>query len=116
MDREFIRVINVYVKFTSHVSPDLQYNGQPLVGGEMFPRMLRGIVAGDAFKREETDLKFRRQKEEELTSHFREIYEKSRIGTSNAGGSRENQEKYSGKNAQILPLLTAPFSETFVFV
>lgn len=82
----------------------------------MFPRMLRGIVAGDAFKREETDLKFRRQKEEELTSHFREIYEKSRIGTSNAGGSRENQEKYSGKNAQILPLLTAPFSETFVFV
>ena len=60
------------MKFTSHVSPDLQYNGQPLVGGEMFPRMLRGIVAGDAFKREETDLKFRRQKEEELGEIFRE--------------------------------------------
>ena len=64
----------------------------------MFPRMLRGIVAGESFRREEADMRSRRQKEEELAKHFREIYEKTSVS------SGENHSSAGGESVQILRL------------
>merc|ERR1711939_65631 len=60
--------------------------------------MLRGIVAGESFRREEADMRSRRQKEEELAKHFREIYEKTSVS------SGENHSSAGGESVQILRL------------
>lgn len=55
-------------------------NGQPLVGGERFPRLLRECTAASTLKSETAQLQKRRMKEENLGSHFQTLFLRS-LGT-----------------------------------
>ena len=52
-------------------------NGEPLVGGQKFPRLLRNIVSHESLKLETQDMADRRQKEEAISQHLRSMFEGS---------------------------------------
>jgi hypothetical protein len=52
-------------------------NGEPLVGGEKFPRLLRNMVSQESLKLETHDMLERRHKEEAISFHLRCMYEGS---------------------------------------
>lgn len=52
-------------------------NGEPLVGGEKFPRLLRNMVSQESLKLETQDLLDRRHKEEAISYHLRCMFEGS---------------------------------------
>lgn len=52
-------------------------NGEPLVGGEKFPRLLRNMVSQESLKLETHDMTDRRNKEEVIAFHLRSMYEGS---------------------------------------
>lgn len=89
--------------FSSHT-----YRGQPLLGGETFPRMMRSILLENTFQAESKMLKERRSMEDHLKEYFEESYSMysatfDRRAGGGAGGSLQSstssgREKTSLKN------------------
>mmetsp|Transcript_24802 Transcript_24802/g.25431 ORF Transcript_24802/g.25431 Transcript_24802/m.25431 type:complete len:811 (-) Transcript_24802:16-2448(-) len=49
-------------------------DGKSLTGGEKFPTMLRSIVSSTTLKLETTELKSRREKEEDINNYIKDLY------------------------------------------
>ena len=74
-----------------------ELNGEPLVGGEKFPRLLRNMVSQESLKLETHDLLERRHKEEAISFHLRCMFEGSptKFREGSLGGRGENLSQES---------------------
>jgi hypothetical protein len=70
-------------------------DGKALTGGEKFPTMLRSIVSTTTLKMETLELKERRQKEEDIASYIKDLYQ---------GCDVENIEKFADGSMSLTSL------------
>jgi hypothetical protein len=70
-------------------------NGEPLVGGEKFPRLLRNMVSQESLKLETHDMLDRRHKEEAISFHLRCMFEGSptKFGERSVKGEDQASER-----------------------
>ena len=62
----------------ARVHDNISFDGNPLLGGEKFPKQLRTILSHHAFNKETKQLNLRRKQEKLIESHFHGLYGEGR--------------------------------------